>query len=146
MTSAKPANRTANGPTPGLRALLPAAWPRPSGYSYGVIAEGRTVFVGGLVGWDENGVFPEDFCGQVRQMFLNVVAVLAEAGASPENLVRLTWYVVDMDEYLGALKEVGRVYREVMGPNYPPMALVQVVRLVEPLARVEVEATAVIAT
>jgi enamine deaminase RidA (YjgF/YER057c/UK114 family) len=144
MTSRTPANPSADEPRAGLKTLLPAGWPRPKGYSYGVLAEGRTVFVGGLIGWDENGVFPADFVGQVRQTFLNVAAVLAEAGASPAHLVRLTWYVVDMDEYAGALREVGRVYREVMGANYPPMALVQVVRLVEAAARVEVEATAVI--
>jgi len=144
MTSPVLSKRTPADPQPGFRTLLPAGWPRPKGYSYGVLAEGRTVFVGGLIGWDQNGVFPEDFAGQVRQTFLNVAAVLAEAGASPANLVRLTWYVVDMDEYVSAQKEVGRVYREIMGANYPPMALVQVVRLVERQARVEVEATAVV--
>src|SRR5262245_32426553 len=109
-----------------------------------MMAEGRLVVTGGVVGWDTAGQFPEGFVPQVRQTLQNIVAILAEGGAGPENLVRLTWYVVDMDDYLGNLKAIGQVYREVMGAHYPTMALVQVVRLVEPSARLEIEATAVI--
>ena len=135
MTSSAPASR---------RDLLPPGWPRPKGYANGILAEGKTIYVGGQIGWNEQGEFPPDFVGQVRQTLANIVAVLAEGGASPEHLVRLTWYVVDMDEYAGALPDVGRAYREVIGRHFPTMALVQVVRLVEREARVEIEATAVI--
>lgn len=126
------------------RDLLPPGWPRPKGYANGILAEGKTIYVGGQIGWNEQGQFPPDFVGQVRQTLANIVAVLAEGGASPADLVRLTWYVVDMDEYAGALPEIGAVYRELIGRNFPTMALVQVVRLVEREARVEIEATAVI--
>ena len=136
---------TITKPRPSLRrTLLPEGWPRPKGYANGILAEGRTIYVGGQIGWDEKGAFPPDFVGQVRQTLENIVAVLAEGGAGPKDLVRLTWYVVDMDEYAGALADVGRVYREVIGKHYPTMALVQVVRLVEAKARVEIEATAVL--
>jgi enamine deaminase RidA (YjgF/YER057c/UK114 family) len=128
-----------------LQVLLPEGWPRPKGYSNGVAASGRTVFVGGQVGWTPEGEFSEDFLQQVRQALENVVAVLAEAGAGPEHVARLTWYVLDMDEYLGNLNPLGRIYRDVMGLNYPAMSLVQVMRLVEPSAKVEIEATAVLA-
>jgi enamine deaminase RidA (YjgF/YER057c/UK114 family) len=124
--------------------LLPEGWRKPRGYANGVLAEGRMVFTGGLVGWDADEVFAEGFVAQVRQTLENVRAVLAEAGAGPQHLVRLTWYVVDMDEYLSNLKALGEVYRSVLGANYPAMALVQVVRLVSPEARVEIEATAVL--
>ena len=126
------------------RQLQPSGWPRPKGYANGMMAEGRLVVTGGVVGWDTAGQFPSDFVGQVRLALENIVEILAEGGAGPEHLVRLTWYVVDMDEYLSSLKALGAVYRDVVGKNYPCMALVQVVRLVEPSARVEIEATAVI--
>jgi enamine deaminase RidA (YjgF/YER057c/UK114 family) len=102
------------------------------------------VFVGGMGGWDASGNFPDGFVAQTRQALENIVAVLAEGGAGPEHVVRLTWYVLDMDEYLAARKELGRAYRDVMGMNFPAMALVEVRRLVEPAARLEIEATAVL--
>lgn len=125
--------------------LHPATWKRASGYSNGIMARGRMIFTGGLVGWDADQVFrTDDFAGQVRQVLENIVAVLAEGGAGPEHLVRLTWYVTDKHEYLGALREVGAAYRDVIGRHYPAMALVQVVALVEDRAKVEIEATAVV--
>lgn len=124
--------------------LQPSGWPRPKGYANGMAADGRLVVTGGVIGWDEQGQLPSDFVGQVRQTLSNVSAILAEGGARPEHLVRLTWYVVDMEEYLASLKTLGRVYREIFGSHYPAMALVQVVRLVEKAARVEIEAMAVV--
>lgn len=125
--------------------LHPATWKRASGYANGIMARGRMIFTGGLVGWDADQVFrTDDFAGQVRQVLENIVAVLAEGGAGPEHLVRLTWYVTDKHEYLGALREVGAAYRDVIGRHYPAMALVQVVALVEDRAKVEIEATAVV--
>lgn len=128
----------------GLRVLQPSGWPQPKGYANGIMAEGRLVVTGGVVGWDVAGRFADGFVAQVRQALENIVAILAEGGAGPEHLVRLTWYVVDMDEYVSNLKALGRAYRDVIGAHYPSMALVQVVRLVEPAARVEIEATAVV--
>ncbi|TNH38753.1 RidA family protein [Paracoccus haeundaensis] len=125
--------------------LHPATWKRASGYANGIMARGRMIFTGGLVGWDADQVFQtDDFAGQVRQVLENIVAVLAEGGAGPQHLVRLTWYVTDKHEYLGALREVGAAYRDVIGRHYPAMALVQVVALVEDRAKVEIEATAVV--
>lgn len=127
--------------------LLPPGWPRPSGYANGVAAEGRMVFAAGLVGWTPEGVFEaKDFVGQFRQTLLNTLAVLAEAGAGPEHVVRMTWYIRDIEEYKGVLAEIGAVYREVMGRNYPAMAVVQVAGLVEDDARLEIETTAVVPT
>lgn len=126
--------------------LQPPGWPRPKGYANGMLADGKVVVTGGVVGWDEKGVFASDFVGQATQVFANIRAILAEAGAGPEHLVRLTWYVVDMDEYTANLKAVGKCYREIFGAHYPAMAVVQVVRLVEPAARIEIEATAVLAS
>jgi enamine deaminase RidA (YjgF/YER057c/UK114 family) len=126
------------------RALLPAGWRPPKGYANGMVAEGRMVFVGGQIGWDAEERLADGFVAQARQALANIVAVLAEAGAGPEHLVRLTWYVTDMDAYKANLKPLGAVYREVMGANYPAMALLEVVRLVEPGALIEIEATAVI--
>jgi len=126
------------------KVLQPAGWPMPKGYANGMMAEGRIVVTGGVVGWDTNGVFPAEFLGQVKQTLANIVAILSEGGAGPEHLVRLTWYVVDIEEYLADPKALGRIYREVVGPHYPAMAVVQVVRLVEKAARVEIEATAVV--
>jgi enamine deaminase RidA (YjgF/YER057c/UK114 family) len=99
---------------------------------------------GGVVGWDEKEVFADSFVAQARQIFENIRAILAEGGAEPRHLVRLTWYVVDIDEYLANLRELGRAYRDVFGTHYPAMALVQVVRLVERVARLEIEATAIV--
>ena len=128
----------------GLQVLQPSGWPQPKGYSNGIMAEGRLVVTGGVVGWDVAGRFADGFVAQVRQALENIVAILAEGGARPDHLVRLTWYVVDMDEYVTNLKALGKAYREVIGTHYPSMALVQVVRLVERSARVEIEATAVV--
>ena len=124
--------------------LQPPGWPAPKGYANGMAAEGRFVVTGGIVGWDERGVFPEGFVAQARQTLENIKAILKEGGAEPHHLVRLTWYVVDIEEYLANLKGLGGAYREVLGTHYPAMALVQVVRLVERAARLEVEATAVV--
>ena len=107
-------------------------------------AEGRLVVTGGVIGWDVDGHLPEEFVAQARQTLRNISAILAEGGARPQHLVRLTWYVVDMDEYLASLKPLGQIYREIFGTHYPAMALVQVVRLVEKAAKVEIEATAVV--
>src|SRR5262245_15275577 len=130
--------------TSGLQVLQPSGWPQPKGYANGMMAEGRLVVTGGVVGWDVAGRFADGFAAQVRQALENIVAILAEGGARPDHLVRLTWYVVDMDEYVSNLRALGKVYREVIGTHYPSMALVQIVRLVEPSARVEIEATAVV--
>jgi enamine deaminase RidA (YjgF/YER057c/UK114 family) len=124
--------------------LQPPEWPRPRGYANGILAEGRLVFTGGLVGWNEGGVFPEGFVAQVRQTLLNIKAVLKEAGAGPEHLVRLTWYVTSVEQYLADPQGLGSAYREIIGKYYPAMATVEVTRLVEPEALVEIEATAVI--
>jgi enamine deaminase RidA (YjgF/YER057c/UK114 family) len=132
------------GAASGLQVLQPSGWPQPKGYSNGIMAEGRLVVTGGVVGWDVAGRFADGFVAQVRLALENIVAILAEGGARPEHLVRLTWYVVDMDEYASSLKALGKVYRDVIGTHYPSMALVQVVRLVETSARVEIEATAVV--
>jgi enamine deaminase RidA (YjgF/YER057c/UK114 family) len=124
--------------------LQPSGWPAPKGYANGMAADGRIVVTGGVIGWDIQGQLAKGFVAQVRQTLSNIAAILAEGDARPEHLVRLTWYVVDMDEYVSNLKELGKVYREIFGTHYPAMALVQVVRLVEKAARVEIEATAVV--
>jgi len=124
--------------------LQPSGWPAPKGYANGMAADGRIVVTGGVIGWDSKNYLPIGFVAQVRQTLSNIAAILAEGGARPEHLVRLTWYVVDMEEYLSNLKELGQIYREIFGAHYPAMALVQVVRLVEKAARVEIEATAVV--
>jgi enamine deaminase RidA (YjgF/YER057c/UK114 family) len=128
-----------------MEILHPFGWVKPKGYSNGVAASGRMVFVSGMVGWDADGKFPtDDFAGQVRQALLNIVAVLAEAKVRPEHIVRMTWYVVDKKEYLAASKEIGIAYREIIGRHFPAMTAVQVVALVEDRARVEIEVTAVV--
>ena len=127
------------------RVLLPEGWPRPKGYSNGIAAEGRMVFVAGQIGWTPDGAFPEGgFAGQFRQTLVNTLAVLAEAGAGPEHVVRMTWYVVDKAEYLASLREIGAAWRELIGPHYPAMAVVEVKGLIEDAARVEIETTAVL--
>ena len=136
------ANKEAS--TSGPQVLQPSGWPIPKGYANGMAADGRIVVTGGVIGWDEAGHLAADFVAQVRQTLSNISKILAEAGAGPEHLVRLTWYVVDIEEYLASLKALGRAYREIFGAHYPAMALVQVVRLVEKAARVEIEATAVV--
>ncbi|GLS01129.1 enamine deaminase RidA [Brevundimonas denitrificans] len=127
------------------RVLLPEGWPRPRGYSNGVEATGRSVFVAGQIGWTPEGVFVEaEFAGQFRQTLENTLAVLAEAGAGPEHVVRMTWYVVDKREYLASLREIGAAWRELMGASYPAMAVVEVKGLIEDAARIEIETTAVV--
>jgi enamine deaminase RidA (YjgF/YER057c/UK114 family) len=128
-----------------MQVLQPPGWARPKGYANGIVAKGRLVFVAGQIGWNAECRFTSDrFSDQVRQALRNIVAVLAEAGAGPEHLVRLTWYVTSRDEYLEQVAEVGAAYREVLGKNFPTMAVVQVVALVEADAKVEIEATAVV--
>lgn len=124
--------------------LQPAGWPRPKGYANGVSARGRLVFTAGQVGWDTQGNFPDSLSGQVELALGNVVAVLAEAEAAPEHLVRLTWFVTDRQAYLDAQSAIGAAYRRVLGKHYPAMSLVEVSALVESQALVEIEATAVI--
>ena len=128
----------------GPQVLQPSGWPAPKGYANGMAADGRLVVTGGVIGWDNQGDLPADFVAQVRQTLSNISEILAAGGARPDHLVRLTWYVVDMEEYLANLKTLGQVYRDIFGAHYPAMALVQVVRLVEKAARVEIEATAVV--
>jgi enamine deaminase RidA (YjgF/YER057c/UK114 family) len=138
-----PATKAETSPA-GPRILQPSGWPAPRGYANGMAADGRLVVTGGVIGWNLDGHLPADFVAQVRQTLANISAILAEGGARPEHLVRLSWYVVDIEEYLAHLKTLGQVYRDIFGAHYPAMALVQVVRLVEKAARVEIEATAVV--
>jgi len=128
-----------------MQILQPSTWARPRGYANGVAAKGRFVLISGQVGWSAAGEFEtREFVGQARQALANVVAVLAEAGGRPEHIARLTWYVIDKDEYVASYQALGRAYREVIGNHYPAMTAVQVAALVEDAAKVEIEATAVI--
>jgi enamine deaminase RidA (YjgF/YER057c/UK114 family) len=128
-----------------MQILQPPGWARARGFSNGIAAQGRLVFIAGQVGWTGEGKWQaRDFAGQFRQALENIIAVLKEADGKPEHIVRLTWYVLDKQEYLAALKAVGQAYRELMGRHYPTMAVVQVSGLVEPEARLEIEATAVV--
>jgi enamine deaminase RidA (YjgF/YER057c/UK114 family) len=128
-----------------IQILQPPDWARAKGFSNGIAATGKLVFIAGQVGWTGQGEWKEkSFAGQFRQTIQNILDVLAEARGKPEHIVRLTWYVLDRDEYLASLKEVGAAYRELMGKHYPTMAVVQVSGLVERNARLEIEATAVI--
>lgn len=126
--------------------LQPPGWARPKGFSNGIAVKGgTTVYIAGQVASNEQGVIEKKTFGeQFRQALKNILAVLAEAGGNPEHLVRLTWYVIDKEEYFGAMKEVGAAYRELVGKHYPVMAVVQVTGLVDPEARLEIEATAVV--
>ena len=125
--------------------LQPPGWAKPRGFSNGIVAVGKLVFIAGQVGFNSQGLFEEKtFQGQFRQILHNILAVLAEAGGKPEHIARMTWYVLDKHEYLGALKEVGAAYRDLIGRHYPAMTVVQVSGLVEPGARLEIEATAVV--
>ncbi len=127
------------------RTLLPPGWPRPRGYTNGIAATGRVVVTGGLVGWTAEERFEAaDLAGQFRQILLNLRAVLAEAEAGPEHLVRLTWFVVDLAEYRASLPAIGAHYRALLGRHFPAMAVVGVTGLVEPAARLEIEAMAVV--
>lgn len=128
-----------------MRRLQPPGWPEPKGYANGIEASGRLVFVAGQIGWDATGAFVSDtLAGQLEQALRNVVAVLAEADAGPEHVVRLTWYVTSREEYLATIKEVGAAYRAVMGRHFPAMSVVEVQALVESRAKIEIEATAVV--
>jgi enamine deaminase RidA (YjgF/YER057c/UK114 family) len=128
-----------------MQILKPAQWPRPHGYSNGIAITGRQVFVAGQVGWDAEGRFNSTHLGdQVKQALRNICAVLAEAQAGPEHIVRLTWYLTSREEYLSDLESIGAAYRDVMGRNFPVMSVVQVVALMEAQAKVEIEATAVV--
>ena len=128
-----------------MQILQPPGWPRPKGYSNGIAARGTMVFVAGQVGWDLDEKFRSaDLVGQVRQTLINIVAILAEAGAKPEHIVRMTWYLGDKDEYNASLKAIGDAYREIIGRVYPVMTAIQIAGFVEHGAKVEIEATAVI--
>lgn len=129
----------------GIQILQPAGWAAPKGYSNGIAARGRTVVIGGQIGWDSQCCFhTSDFAEQAKQALQNIVDVLAEAGGKPEHIVRMTWYVLDKREYIAAYPQLGRAYREVIGRNFPAMTAVQVAGLMEDAARVEIEATAII--
>jgi enamine deaminase RidA (YjgF/YER057c/UK114 family) len=128
-----------------MQVLQPPDWARAKGFSNGIATTGKLVFIAGQVGWTGQGEWKEkSFAGQFRQTIQNILDVLAQARGKPEHIVRLTWYVLDRDEYLASLKEVGAAYRELMGKHYPTMAVVQVSGLVERNARLEIEATAVV--
>ena len=128
-----------------MKILQPPGWARAKGFSNGISAKGRLVFIAGQVGWTGQGEWREkSFAGQFRQTLLNIISVLKEANGKPEHIVRLTWYVLDKQEYLDALMAIGVIYRELMGRHYPAMALVQVGGLIDSEARLEIEATAVI--
>jgi enamine deaminase RidA (YjgF/YER057c/UK114 family) len=128
-----------------MEILNPPGWPRPKGYSNGIVARGRMVFVAGMVGWTPEEKFEtDDFAGQVRQALTNIVAVLKEAGAGPEHIVRMTWFITDKDEYLNAAKEIGAAYRDIIGRHYPVMAVIVIKGLIEEGGKVEIEATAVV--
>lgn len=128
-----------------MNVLQPPDWKPPKGYANGIAARGTLVFVGGQVGWNAQQQFESDgFVAQARAALQNIVAVLAEAGARPEHIVRMTWYVVDKGEYLASLRKLGDVYRDVIGRHYPAMTAIEVAALIEDRARVEIEATAVL--
>lgn len=127
-----------------MKHLLPDGWPRPRGYANGILADGSQIFVAGMVGWNERHEFAADFAGQLRQALINTVAVLGEAGAGPEHVARMTWYVTDLDAYRDNLEAAGAAWRDVMGKHFPAMAVVGVTGLVEPEALIEIESTAVV--
>ena len=128
-----------------MNILQPPGWARAKGFSNGIVASGKLVFIAGQVGWTGEGEWKaRDFAGQFRQALANILEVLAQANGKPEHIVRLTWYVLDKREYVGSLKAVGQAYRELMGKHYPTMAVVQVSGLVEDEAKLEIEATAVV--
>ncbi len=130
-----------------MQHLLPDGWKRPSGYSAGIAAEGRFVFTAGLIGWNAQEQFEtDDFVGQLRQALANVRAVLAEAGAEPQHIVRMTWYITSKSDYLASLADIGAAWREELGKVYPTMAVVEVSALLEDRAKIEIETTAVVPT
>lgn len=127
-----------------MKVLQPEGWPRPKGYANGIAVRGELVFLAGVVGWDADERFPKGLVAQFRQLLTNIVAILGEAGAQPEHVVRMTWYVTSREDYLTHGREIGATYREIMGKNFPVMAVVQVVALIEAEAEIEIEVTAVI--
>ena len=128
-----------------MKVILPAGWPRPKGYANGVVASGKTLFIAGMIGWDAQGQFhSDDFAVQARQALTNLADVLREAGGVPANIVRMTWYVTDKNEYLAASREVGQAFREIIGAYNAAMTAVEVKSLMEDRAKVEIEATAVL--
>jgi enamine deaminase RidA (YjgF/YER057c/UK114 family) len=128
-----------------MQILQPPGWNRPRGYANGVMARGQTIFISGMIGWDAQCQFhSDDFAAQTRQALQNIVDVLAEAGAGPQHIVRMTWYVTDKQEYIAAYKDIGEAYRELIGKHYPAMTAVQVAALIEDRAKVEIEVTAVL--
>lgn len=127
------------------RFIQPDGWKRPRGYSNGIAAQGEQIFVSGQIGWNEREeIVSQDFAEQTAQALRNIVAILRAAGAKPEHIVRMTWYVTDKREYLAAMREIGAAYREIIGDHYPAMTLVQVAGLLEEHAKVEIEASAVV--
>lgn len=128
-----------------MKALLPPGWPRPKGYSNGISARGRLIFTAGVIGWDaEERLASDGLAGQFEQVLKNILAILAEDGAGPEHIVRMTWYVTDIRAYRESLPEIGAIYRAVIGRHFPAMAVVAVTGLVEPDAKIEIEATAMV--
>jgi enamine deaminase RidA (YjgF/YER057c/UK114 family) len=128
-----------------MKALLPPGWPRPKGYANGISAKGRLIATAGVVGWNAQEQFEtDDLAGQFRQILVNTLAILAEDGAGPEHIIRMTWYVTDIDAYRNSLLAIGAAYRELIGRNFPAMAVVGVTALVEPRARIEIETLAVV--
>lgn len=129
-----------------MNILLPEGWPMPRGYSNGVaVNSGRQLYIAGMVGWNEHYEFEsDDLVDQLRQVLINTRAVMAAGGALPEHMVRMTWYITDKNEYCSRLREIGAAYRDVMGRNYPAMACVQVIALIEDRARIEIETTCVV--
>jgi enamine deaminase RidA (YjgF/YER057c/UK114 family) len=128
-----------------MKALLPPGWPRPKGYANGISANGRVIVTAGVVGWTDREEFEaEDLPGQFRQILINTLAILAEDGAGPEHIVRMTWYVTDIEAYRNSLPEIGAAWRELIGKNFPAMAVVGITALVEPKARIEIETIAVV--
>ena len=129
-----------------MQVILPGGWPRPKGYANGVVASGKTLYIAGMIGWDAQGVFhSDDFAGQAQQALQNIVDVLREAGGKPEHIVRMTWYVTDKREYLAASREIGQAFRDIVGCYDIAMTAVEVKALIEDRAKVEIEATAVLA-
>jgi enamine deaminase RidA (YjgF/YER057c/UK114 family) len=128
-----------------VKTLLPPGWPRPKGYANGVSAKGRVIVTAGVVGWNEREEFvATDLAGQFRQVLANTLAILAEDGAGPEHIVRMTWYVTDLDDYRASLKAIGAAYKALIGRHFPAMAVVGVAGLVEPAAKIEIETIAVV--
>jgi enamine deaminase RidA (YjgF/YER057c/UK114 family) len=129
----------------GLQTLQPPGWPRPKGYANGIAATGRLVFVAGTIGWDATETLvSDDFAAQFRQVLVNTRAVLAEAGAGPEHMTRMTWFITSREDYLAAQSAMAQAWKDLMGRNYPAMAVVIVAGLIEPRAKVEIETTAVV--